>query len=1160
MNKVVDQTVREELLTPFKSYIVQAPAGSGKTELLTQRILALLAVVDKPENILAITFTRKASAEMKSRVVSALQLAQQEEPEASHEKHRWQLARKALKKDKENEWRLLENSGRLNITTIDSLSANLSSALPLLSQTGALPKIAENSLQYYQQAADNCLASISDGDQVAENIKCLLKHKDNNLSQVSELLAQMLAKRLQWFAQIKAHAREFDENQLARSLKIVITEKIQQCYQSIPHNIITELAGLLNQASFVLGNNEKVNKPYIQNLQDVSAIEMPEYNDLALWKAISELFLKSGNKPELLSSFTVRSGFPTPKDAIDEEQKIQFKHNKKLISEIAAELAQLPEVCDLLLQVKLLPDEIEESITQQSLKAAVSLLPVAVAHLKLVFSRYNVIDFPELSLASLEALGHPEMPTDLALALDYKLEHILIDEFQDTSTPQIELIKMLTAAWEVDSARTLFLVGDPMQSIYRFRDANVSLFMQICQQGIGHIQPEFKQLQVNFRSSETIVNWVNQQFERIMPDIDNVTFSAVSYAHSVAFNPAVVESKVESVFTIDAIDNQTQAQHVLEIVQAHLEGNKEQAKINQSTKNKKLAILARSRNNFSEIIQLLNQNDIAFQAVEIDRLSQKMIVKDLASLAFALSDLFDELSWAAIMRSPWFGLSLEDIRRVMIDTDDSCSFPDRIEQAVNLMTEGSKLRCNKILPILQASISFKARKPFKKWLYGCFKAVGGLSQLDFDSDLDDLIVCLDKLDEVCDGGELNDRSMAFDAIDRLFAAVNPHADDQVQVMTIHKSKGLEFDTVILPRLDSGKRVGDTALLKWTEVLDNRGEPHNLLAISKEAGKENNSVYDYISFLDKEKSKFEDQRVLYVAATRAKEKLYLLGDIKSDPKNEAEFKTPNSASFLSMVWPGVQDNFKTINCSLAGSTELDCSIEKTESNSLYHSRFIKRVDISQSMSLPEESSADKSSLESSAEQSTQLVEVLDADNFIEEIKQLSAVIGTVLHRQLQWVSEHYNESFVLPDNWQELTRSQLASSHHFKTDAELESAVEKVILGLNNTLNDQFGRLILSTSNNSDSELVLHKKLEEGSFLTRIIDRTFVYQGKRWIIDYKSSQPEQGESIADFVEREKQAYYSQLSDYFKMFVKLGDEPVIAGLYFPMITHFESVLEN
>ncbi len=170
---IIDQAVREELLIPNQSFIVQAPAGSGKTELLTQRILALLAVVDKPENILAITFTRKAAAEMKNRVVASLQMANLPEPKAEYEKRRWLLACKALARDKLNGWRLLDNPSRLNITTIDSLSASLSAALPLLSQTGALPKIAENATQYYQQAADNLLDSISAGDATAENIKIL---------------------------------------------------------------------------------------------------------------------------------------------------------------------------------------------------------------------------------------------------------------------------------------------------------------------------------------------------------------------------------------------------------------------------------------------------------------------------------------------------------------------------------------------------------------------------------------------------------------------------------------------------------------------------------------------------------------------------------------------------------------------------------------------------------------------------------------------------------------------------------------------------------------------------------------------------------------------------------------------------------------------------
>ena len=134
--KVIDQDIREELLNPQQSFIVQAPAGSGKTELLTQRILALLTVVEKPENILAITFTRKAAAEMQNRVMAALLIGQGPEPDAPHEKLRWHLAQRVLQRDLEKGWHLVDNASRLNLMTIDSLSSSLSASLPLLSQTG----------------------------------------------------------------------------------------------------------------------------------------------------------------------------------------------------------------------------------------------------------------------------------------------------------------------------------------------------------------------------------------------------------------------------------------------------------------------------------------------------------------------------------------------------------------------------------------------------------------------------------------------------------------------------------------------------------------------------------------------------------------------------------------------------------------------------------------------------------------------------------------------------------------------------------------------------------------------------------------------------------------------------------------------------------------
>ena len=151
---IPDLRAREEALAPSRSFIVQAPAGSGKTELLIQRYLGLLATVNEPEEIVAITFTRKAAAEMRARVLEAFAHAiAGKAPASEHERRTQQLARAALDRDGARGWRISDSPARLRIQTIDSLCAALTRQMPMLSKFGSQPESIEDAGALYAEAA-----------------------------------------------------------------------------------------------------------------------------------------------------------------------------------------------------------------------------------------------------------------------------------------------------------------------------------------------------------------------------------------------------------------------------------------------------------------------------------------------------------------------------------------------------------------------------------------------------------------------------------------------------------------------------------------------------------------------------------------------------------------------------------------------------------------------------------------------------------------------------------------------------------------------------------------------------------------------------------------------------------------------------------------------
>ena len=149
-----DLHIRNQSLNPGQSFIVEAPAGSGKTTILIQRYLKLLGGVSQPEEILAMTFTRKAAGEMKARIIEALSLAQKISPPIKEpQKTTWNLAQVALERNNKFGWRLLENPARLRVVTIDSFCSFLTKRTPLLSRMGGATEIQENIQDLYVNTA-----------------------------------------------------------------------------------------------------------------------------------------------------------------------------------------------------------------------------------------------------------------------------------------------------------------------------------------------------------------------------------------------------------------------------------------------------------------------------------------------------------------------------------------------------------------------------------------------------------------------------------------------------------------------------------------------------------------------------------------------------------------------------------------------------------------------------------------------------------------------------------------------------------------------------------------------------------------------------------------------------------------------------------------------
>ena len=258
------------------------------------------------------------------------------------------------------------------------------------------------------------------------------------------------------------------------------------------------------------------------------------------------------------------------------------------------------------------------------LLALFSLLPIAVAELRSLFSERGTADHVEVALAAQRALGSIEAPGDIALSLDYRIQHLLVDEMQDTSAAQYRMLETLTGGWQADDGRSLCCVGDPMQSIYRFRNAEVGQFLLAREFGIGNIRLEPLLLRRNFRSGEHLVDWFNKVFPTVLATHDDPLRGAVSYSEAV---PAehLLKSGECVVHAIFGAEPQDEAHAGCRVIATTLEDNPDDD----------MVVLVRGRTQLPQLLLALRDAGIPYRAVEIDRLTDLPEIIDVLALTRA---------------------------------------------------------------------------------------------------------------------------------------------------------------------------------------------------------------------------------------------------------------------------------------------------------------------------------------------------------------------------------------------------------------------------------------------------------------------------------------------------------------------------------------------
>ncbi|RDH84881.1 MAG: DNA helicase UvrD [endosymbiont of Galathealinum brachiosum] len=873
-----------EAANPNINATVTASAGSGKTYMLVTRIVRLLLEDAQPGSILALTFTRKAAAEMQQRLSERLyQLATVDD-----EKLFKLLNELDLGKEYQQKARALYEAHQycdypVRTLTFHSFCQDLLARFPLEADVPPNFDLLESADLLIQQARDALfnVATLDMQGELSKHLQQLMK-LCGGLFNLDKVLNSFLQHRSDWWAYTdneETNKASFASQRLATKLGYSSdTDPLTLFFNADLKHTLKEFAQLLVKAA---GK---------KNLQSA--------DDLANWLVDARTDSKSFN--------IIRSCFLTQKDeALSAGRKDTKALRKKLGDDAAEEFLDVhqhisQQIIDTL-------DQLNKQHCWQLNHHWFYCGEKLIEHYQTLKTQQRLLDFTDLEWRSYKLLQDSENALWIQYKLDQQIQHLLIDEFQDTNPTQWQLILPLLeemAAAESEKHRSVFLVGDEKQSIYSFRRAKPELQQQAANWLEQNLNAQAFPLNKSWRSSPAIIETVNavfsqDEYQKNLPGFIQHETHLKNLPGKVEVLPlwkmSDLDDKIEPVYCRNPLKearaeaagiHQKEARQIAQHIQQLIK-NKTAITDDDSQRAvtyNDIYILVRKRAHVADYEQALRDAGIAYLGTNRGTFLSCLEIQDMEALLDTLLTPFNNLALAQVLKSPLFSASDDDLQ-ILASHNFQGHWFEKLELLSNELDDQHPLkRAWHFLSIWRALADkipvhdlldkiFSQADVLERYKRSTPEALQARVQANLTLFLE---MALD-----LDSGRYPSlmhflfhlRSLRHTQSDAPDEAPMETREPRVRIMTIHASKGLEAPVVYLADTITGAkdRSSLSTLVDWP-VEDKRPEHFQLVPSSKLQ----DSTTRELTKQSKEALQKEDANLLYVAITRARQYLFISG--------------------------------------------------------------------------------------------------------------------------------------------------------------------------------------------------------------------------------------------------------------------------------------------